>query len=104
MTDLSNLSDNSLQHLIDSLKQELEQRRQTEKAQKLEQYSQIAQKYGMTLDELLGKTPASKPKAKRLSPKPKPSHLSAPLTEQETAWRGKNPKPNWLKKVAVSKD
>jgi len=90
--DLSKFNARELQALKKDVEKELKARRTTEQKKAREELKQVAQKYGFSLNELVG-SQASNKTARRANVTVKYRHPDDPTK----TWTGRGRKPLWIK-------
>ena len=88
-TNLSKLSVKELEALQKDVAKELENRKEEEKKQALQQIQEIAKQAGFSLGELVGKQ----------APKPKPKVRYRDPENPKNTWAGRGRKPKWLEQA-----
>lgn len=90
---LSKYSVKELEKLKKDIDKEIGARRKHEERQAREELKEVAAKYGFTLNELVGGTPA-KPKSRSVD---KPQEKFRHPDDPTKTWTGRGRKPKWVK-------
>jgi DNA-binding protein H-NS len=101
--DISVLSVGDLQKLIARVEKEIESRTKKKRGQAMEEIKSIVAKYGLKLDEVMGKAPARKPRdgtkkiADKSTKKPAVILYRHPENPELTWTGGRGRPPKWIK-------